>query len=179
MVYFSGSLSSRNSGSKYFVLRGAPHVILPTLWKAGSITHPVFEKDTAGYAAIRDKLIKDTAVKAKIKVIELLGRTLCGIQRIVAVYGGNATLSASAWQSVSHNKSCTHSLKCHMKGRQKLPEPLRPSLVSDPIPLLGDIIDAARLTRAVSFPVDLYKEVADDTAYSTRPPTYCRSHVAC
>ncbi|KAF7972152.1 hypothetical protein HWV62_11133 [Athelia sp. TMB] len=126
--------------------------MLPTLWKAWKITHLVFEKDTAGYSAIRDKQIKDLATEAKIEVLEVLGHTLYDPEAVVKAHGGKATMSAAAWHSAA----------------QKLPEPVRPSPAPNVIPPPGNI-SLPEFSYFEDRPVDLNIEtrVSHITVYNT------------
>lgn len=100
----SNSLSTRNNNTKLHVVRGAPQTVLPVLWKSWGITHLIFEKDTAGYGAVRDAEIKNLATTAGINVIDILGHTLYDPEAIVKANGGKATMSATAWHAVRlHN----------------------------------------------------------------------------
>lgn len=96
----SNSLSACNHATKLHVVRGAPQTVLPVLWKAWNITHLIFEKDTAGYGAIRDAEIRVLAANTGINVTDVLGHTLYDPVAIVNAHGGKATMSATAWHAV-------------------------------------------------------------------------------
>ncbi|KAN0085951.1 hypothetical protein V8E55_007085 [Tylopilus felleus] len=54
----SRSLSARNLKTKLQVVRGPPQTVVPALCSAWHITHLVFDKDNAAYAAVRDAVVK-------------------------------------------------------------------------------------------------------------------------
>lgn len=89
----SKSYTSLNAKQKLWVVREAPHTVLPKLWKAWEITHLVFEKDTDAYARERDEKVMQLAHEAGIEVIVRTGRTLFDPDDIVKNNGGEPTLS--------------------------------------------------------------------------------------
>jgi len=96
----STALSACNSKTKLHVVRGAPQVVLPYLFKEWNISHLVYEKDTAGYAAIRDCRINELASQAGIEVLSILGHTLYDPELVVKANGGKATMSLASWHAV-------------------------------------------------------------------------------
>lgn len=96
----STALSACNPMTKLHVVRGAPRVVLPYLFKEWGISHLVYEKDTAGYAAIRDRQITELASQAGVKVLSVLGHTLYDPELVVKENGGKATMSLASWHAV-------------------------------------------------------------------------------
>ncbi|KAK1220694.1 hypothetical protein PQX77_016520 [Marasmius sp. AFHP31] len=95
----SESIQKLNPKSKLFVLREAPQSLFPKLFKAWSVTHLVFEKDTDAYAQERDRVIIDLAKEAGVEVVTRCGRTLWDSDEVVAQNGGKPTMSISQLQS--------------------------------------------------------------------------------
>jgi cryptochrome len=96
----SKSLTSLNKNSKLLVVRGSSISVLPSLFEQWKISHLVFEKDTAGYAAARDAKVKDAASKANVEVLEILGHTLYDPELVVKANGGKGPTSLSVWNKV-------------------------------------------------------------------------------
>lgn len=96
----SASITKLNSKSKLFVVREAPQTVLVKLFKAWSISHLVFEKDTDAYAKDRDSQVVDMAKEAGVEVITKVGRTLFDPDELVRVNGGKPTMSISQVQNV-------------------------------------------------------------------------------
>ncbi|KAH7915052.1 FAD binding domain of DNA photolyase-domain-containing protein [Hygrophoropsis aurantiaca] len=119
----SFSLTACNPKAKLHVVRGPPQTVIPALCKAWNITHLVYEKDTAGYAAVRDAEIKAYVLKEGIEVIDILGHTLYDPQAIIELNGGKPTMSISSWSAAA----------------KKLSSPSRPLPPPDKLPSPGDM----------------------------------------
>jgi hypothetical protein len=74
---------------------------LPVLWKSWGITHLVFEKDSNGYAKVRDKAIMELAEQAGVEVIGIHGRHLYDPEEVVKMNKGKGTMTLHQWQGVS------------------------------------------------------------------------------
>lgn len=96
----SASITKLNSKSKLFVVREAPQTVLVKLFKAWSISHLVFEKDTDAYAKERDDRVMDMAKEAGVEVITRVGRTLYDPDELVRVNGGKPTMTINQVQNV-------------------------------------------------------------------------------
>ncbi|KAF7548135.1 hypothetical protein G7046_g8779 [Stylonectria norvegica] len=95
----SKSITKLNPKSKLFLLREAPQTIFPKLFKAWSVTHIVFEKDTDAYARERDAVVIEAAKSAGVKVIIRSGRTLWDSDLVVEKHGGKPTMSITQLQA--------------------------------------------------------------------------------
>lgn len=100
MGELSHSLTALNPDSKLHVVRGAPHTILPALWKEWKISHLVFEKDTAGYAVERDARIIRLARSAGVTVLNVMGHSLYDPELVVKANKGKSTMSVTTWHAV-------------------------------------------------------------------------------
>ncbi len=96
----SASIKKLNPKSKLHVIREAPQTVLPKLFKAWKVSHLVFEKDTDGYARLRDEEVKKLAKAAGVQVVTVYGRTLYDPDELVKKNGGKPTMSISQVQHV-------------------------------------------------------------------------------
>ena len=96
----STSITKLNSKSKLLVVREAPQTVLVKLFKAWSISHLVFEKDTDAYAKERDDQVVALAKEAGVEVIIKVGRTLFDPDELVRANGGKPTMSINQVQNV-------------------------------------------------------------------------------
>lgn len=144
MQDLSNSLTDRNPKTKLHVLRGSPQSVLPILFKEWRISHLVYEKDTAEYAAVRDRQINALASHAGIKVFGVLGHTLYDPEAAVKANGGKATMSLSSWRAVrapalltapTSSYTYLYFISQAVKG---LPPPPRPLPAPDILPPAGD-----------------------------------------
>lgn len=101
MSDISSHLTSLNPRQKLHVVRGPPEEVLPLMWKEWGITHLVFEKDSNGYARVRDKKVLDLAGRAGVEVVGVHGRHLFDPEVVVKVNGGKGTMTLHQWQNVS------------------------------------------------------------------------------
>uniref|UniRef100_A0A0W0FWC1 Photolyase/cryptochrome alpha/beta domain-containing protein n=1 Tax=Moniliophthora roreri TaxID=221103 RepID=A0A0W0FWC1_MONRR len=142
----SRSLTVCNSKSKLHVVRGKPQAIIPALIKEWRISHLVYEKDTAGYACIRDAEIKRIVSEAGVEVVDVLGHTLYDPEQVVKSNGGKATLSLSSWHSAV----------------KKLQEPPRPLPAPKSLPPPGDTtisdLNVSDHSKRASGDVDINEE---------------------
>ncbi|PLB47696.1 putative DNA photolyase [Aspergillus steynii IBT 23096] len=91
----SASYTKLNPKQKLWVVREAPHTVLPKLWKRWAVTHLVFEKDTDAYARERDETVMELAKEAGVQVIVEMGRNLFDPDEVVKRNGGKPTMSMS------------------------------------------------------------------------------------
>ncbi|TFK71886.1 Cryptochrome/photolyase FAD-binding domain-containing protein [Pluteus cervinus] len=122
MQDLSRSLTARNPKTKLHVIRGSPQKVLPIIFEEWGISHLVYEKDTSGCAAVRDRQIKSLASQLGIKVLKVLGHTLYEPEGVVKASGGNPTLYLSSWHSAV----------------KALPPPPRPLPALERLPPPGD-----------------------------------------
>lgn len=101
MQALSDELTSLNPKQKLHVMRGPPEEVLPVLWSNWGITHLVYEKDSNGYAVVRDQKVKKLAEEKGVQVIEVHGRHLFDPELVVKQNGGKATMTLHTWQTVS------------------------------------------------------------------------------
>ncbi|KAL8709638.1 MAG: hypothetical protein Q9225_007427, partial [Loekoesia sp. 1 TL-2023] len=95
----SSSITKLNKKSKLFVIREAPQTVLPKLFKAWSISHLVFERDTDPYAKERDAKVVELAREAGVEVVATRhGRTLYDPDELVQANGGKPTMSITQVQ---------------------------------------------------------------------------------
>ena len=102
MSDLSNQYTLLNPNQKLHVIRGCPEEVLPLLWKEWGITHLVFEKDSNGYARVRDKKVLELArsLGPGLEVIAIHGRHLYDPEMIVKVNGGKGTMTLHQWQNV-------------------------------------------------------------------------------
>ncbi|KAH7926248.1 hypothetical protein BV22DRAFT_1104439 [Leucogyrophana mollusca] len=155
MQDLSLSLTACNPKTKLHVVRGPPQTVVPALCKAWNITHLVYEKDTAGYAAVRDAEVKASVTKAGVQVVDVLGHSLYDPQAIVDQNKGNPTMSISSWITASN----------------KLPAPSRPLLPPPSLPPPGNttLIPFSRKDHPVANGVDVNEDDRETvvTCYDT------------
>lgn len=101
MQSISDELTALNPAQKLHVLRGPPEDVLPVLWKSWGITHLVFEKDSNGYAKIRDAKVMEMAEKAGVEVVGVHGRHLYDPEEVVKNNEGKGTMTLHQWQGVT------------------------------------------------------------------------------
>ena len=89
----SASITKLNPRSRLFLIREAPQTLFPKLFRAWSISHLVFEKDTDAYGRDRDAQVMRIAKDAGVEVIVRVGRTLYDPDRLVQENGGKPTMS--------------------------------------------------------------------------------------
>lgn len=115
----SASITKLNSKSKLLVVREAPQTVLVKLFKAWSISHLVFEKDTDAYARDRDREVMRMAKEAGVEVITKVGRTLYDPDELVQANGGKPTMSITAVQHVRLTAQVTAAEVLIAPGQQK------------------------------------------------------------
>ena len=96
----SASISKLNPKSKLHVIREAPQMLLPKIFKAWKVSHLVFEKDTDAYARERDAEVIKLAKEAGVEVIVRMGRTLHDPDELVKNNGGRPTMSITQVEHV-------------------------------------------------------------------------------
>lgn len=85
MQDFSSALQKIEPTSRLVVLRGEPEKVFEQILKAWSVTHIIYEVDTAGYARERDARVKKVAKRLGVEVVEVQGATLYDVDEIVKV----------------------------------------------------------------------------------------------
>ena len=100
MADLSSSIRKVQPLSTLLVVRGDPAELIPELVKRWSITHVVFESDPTGYAARRDKQVRESVEKEGVEVVEENGHWLYDPREVVKKNGGKPLTSMSQMQKV-------------------------------------------------------------------------------
>jgi len=155
----SAALTTRSPESRLLVVRAPPQTAIPALCRQWKITHLVYERDTAGYAAIRDaEVVKRVRALGGTEVLAVHGHTLYDPQRVAAANHGKPTMSLASWR----------------KAAQGLPEPERPLLPPEKLPPPGDTDLGDAFTRK-HHPIGHDMDMNGDTRETE---LHCYDHIA-
>lgn len=138
-------------GSRLFVARGSPEVVIPDLIDRWNITKLTYEYDSEPYARDRDIKVEKMAKGKGVEVRVEVSHTLFDLERILDINGGKAPLTYQRFQTVLSQlgsppkaKTKPESLSCKTPARTKefdVPSSLSEmgvdaSLLSSPLPPL-------------------------------------------
>eukprot|EP00095_Tigriopus_kingsejongensis_P010665 maker-scaffold799_size95547-snap-gene-0.11 protein:Tk10665 transcript:maker-scaffold799_size95547-snap-gene-0.11-mRNA-1 annotation:"cryptochrome-1-like isoform x1" len=129
----------RARGSRLFVARGQPEVILPGLFEAWQVKVLTFELDTEPYALARDARIETLAQARGIQVEQRVSHTLYSPQVVIQANQGKAPLTY-----VSFQKTC-----------DKLSPPPQPLAFPATLPKVAQVSDSSLLNDPAYQPPDL------------------------